>query len=132
MRKLKSPHSAGRRNAVELVLDLHGVVLDRETQPFRQPADVRVDRQTGKTERHAAHDVAGLATHAGKSDQIVERGRYLTFEPLEQCVGHTDQVPRLVLVEPRRANQFLDLGGVCRSEPSSRSDTGGTAQASPC
>ena len=45
-----------------------------ETQSLPDPAHVRVDGQTGQTERDAAHDVGGLATHPSQRREIDLRG----------------------------------------------------------
>ena len=98
-----------RQERVQFELDLDRIVFDGQTQSLRQPADVGVDRQARQTERDAAHHIAGLAADAGQRDEVVESGRHLAAISIEQAVGHSQQVARLVLVEAGRANQIFDL-----------------------
>ena len=62
-----------------------------ETEPAAQPADVGVDREAGEVEGHAAHDVGGLAAHARQGDEIVQSGRHLSVEALDQRLRHAHQ-----------------------------------------
>src|SRR6266852_502201 len=77
------PPFRGRHQPPHLVLDLHRIGRGREAQPAEEPADVGVDRQPGRVEGDAAHDVARLAADAGEGDEVVERARHLPAEPLD-------------------------------------------------
>ncbi len=54
-RSEKSPHSGGRHDPAEVVLDLHRIGLGGELQPRREPRDVRVDGQTRLVEPDRTH-----------------------------------------------------------------------------
>jgi len=53
-----------RHEALEVALDLHRVVLTRQPQTLRQPADVRVDDDALGLAELGGDDVRGLAGDA--------------------------------------------------------------------
>ncbi len=110
MRRLNRPRSTRREVGVELHLHLHRVVLGGQTQAPAEPPDVGVHGQSGEVEGHAAHDVGRLAPHPRQGHQIVQAGRDLTVEALDQGLGHANEAPGLVGVEPGRAHDLLQVG----------------------
>ena len=52
----------------------------------------------------------------GKRHQILQLGRHLSIEAIDQRLGHSDQALRLVLVEAGRANDLLDVGRIGRGQ----------------
>ena len=85
IRRLNAPRSAGRQVAVELELDLHRVVLRRSGRGAGDSRPTWVSTgQAGQVEGHAAHDVGGLAADAGQRHEVLERGRHLAAEALDE------------------------------------------------
>ncbi len=95
-------------------------------------ADVGVDWQPRQTERHAAHDVARLASDTRKCDEVVQLGRHLAPEALDQsavpcrsgswsCSGRSrssERSPRRRPDRRRRARRASDSGGTARESRS--------------
>ena len=107
-------------------LGLHGVLLVGPAEPAREPAEVRVDRESRHAERVAEHDVRGLAAHSGEGDEIVETRRHLTVVPFDERLTDADEGACLGALEAGRSDDLLDVGhvglrvresvGVCREE----------------
>lgn len=107
-----------RKEAVQLQLDLHRIILDSETQTPAETADMRVDRQTWQTECHASHDVGSLPTHTRERDEFLQPGWNVTTESLDERLRHTDDVASLRLVEAGRPNDLFHLPDVRRGQRS--------------
>ena len=67
-----------------------------------------VDRQPGTVHGHAAHDVGRLAPDPRQGDQILDGGRHLAGEALDQRLGHPQQAAGLGPEEPAGVDQLLD------------------------
>src|SRR5690606_11533340 len=66
-----------REQLADRVLDLDRVLLRGPAPAADEAPEVRVDRDAGKTEGLAEHDVGRLPADAGQLDELVERVRYL-------------------------------------------------------
>ena len=71
-----------------------------------------VDREAREVEADRAHDVAGLAPHAGQPDEVVELARHLAPEFLLELAGHAQQAARLRVEEARGADEAFELVGI--------------------
>ncbi len=99
---------------------LTGSCVLGQPESTRQPADVRVDRQTREVEGDAAHDVGRLAPDTGQRHEVFQSRRHLTAEALFDSGCHPQQTPRLVLVEAGRADDVGDLPRVGGGEVGGR------------
>ncbi len=101
-----------RQIAAEFQLHLDGIYQGCEAESLTESQDMGVDRQSRQPKRHAAHDVARLAAHAGQCHQVIEGSGNLTIESFDQHARHPDQALGLVLVEAGRTDDLLDCAGV--------------------
>src|SRR5581483_2263723 len=98
-----------RHEPDEVALDLHGILLPREREPLREPADVGVDDDSLRGAALGRDDVGGLPRHARELQELVERLRHLAVVVLEQPLHRPAQRLRLLAIEPGRVDVALEL-----------------------
>ena len=101
---------------VQAMLHLHGVTRSRQVEAFREPQDVGIDGETGKTEGNGPHDVRRLATNSRQRDEIFSTTRHDPVIDRDQPVGEPEEVICLRSVEARREDQPLERRSVSTSE----------------
>ena len=69
----KRAQSAPRHEPDEVALDFLRILLAREAEPLRQPADVGVDDDPLRMPELGGDDVRRLAPDAGQAHELVER-----------------------------------------------------------
>jgi hypothetical protein len=80
-----------------------------DPQSVRDPVDVGVDGDRRDPVTEDENAVRGLRPDAGQGDQLIERLRNRSPEPLEDFAGDDPEHPRLHPVESGRADERLDL-----------------------
>ena len=80
----KRAQSLPRDDAHEVALDLHRVLLLREAETLREPANVRVDDDALRRSALGRDDVRRLAPDAGQPHEVVQPLGHLPVELLEQ------------------------------------------------
>lgn len=96
----------------DVLLDLDRVLLGGPAEPAGEPAHVGVHRDAGDAERVAEHDVRRLAADAGQRHQVLQPGRHLAVEPLDQRPSEALQRAGLGAEEPGGSDEVLELGRV--------------------
>ncbi len=105
----QSPPLLFGHQRVEIRLNLHGILLGRQSETACKPADVSVDRQTGQVERDASHHICGFAPDPRQRRQVFHLRRDFPAEALHQSRRHPDQVSRLGSEEPGRVDQTFKV-----------------------
>ena len=99
-----------RHDRHEVALDLLRIGLEREPEPPREAAHVRVHRDAlAPAERVAADDGGGLAPHPGKPDELRRRARHPAAVALEHGQRRAAQGARLLVVEAGLEDRLGDL-----------------------
>src|SRR5947209_9026331 len=98
-----------RHERHQVALDLHRVLLCRQTEQRRESLHVGVDHDPFVlAEPGAEHDVRGFAAHAGELDQLLHGVGYRTSMALDQRLRHPDDGFGLVAEEPRAVDLLLE------------------------
>lgn len=93
-------------HGVEIVLDADRVLLDGEAEAPRHATDVGVDGQARQAERHAPHDVGGLAPNPWEAGQVAHRGGNLAPILVGDPLGCTEDRPGLRREEAGRVDHL--------------------------
>src|SRR5947208_1733583 len=97
-----------RHERHQVALDLHRVLLCRQTEQRRESLQVGVDHAPFVlAEPGAEHDVRGLAAHTGELNQLLHGVGYRTSMALDQRLRHPDDGFGLVAEEPRAVDLLL-------------------------
>src|SRR2546426_526245 len=97
-----------RHERHQVALDLHRVLLCRQTEQRRESLHVGVDHDPFVlAEPGAEHDVRGFAAHTGELNQLLHGVRYRTSMALDQRLRHPDDGFGLVAEEPRAVDLLL-------------------------
>src|SRR6266850_1618200 len=101
-----------RHERHQVALDLHRVLLFRQTEQRRESLHVRVDHDAFiLPEPRAEYDVRGLAAYPGELDQLLHRVGYRTSVTLDQRLRHPDDGFGLVAEEPGAVDfLFQEIG----------------------
>src|SRR2546425_389950 len=98
-----------RHERHQVALDLHRVLLCRQTEQRRESLHVGVDHDPFVlAEPGAEHDVRGLAAHTGELNQLLHGVGYRTSMALDQRLRHPDDGFGLVAEEPRAVDLLLE------------------------
>jgi hypothetical protein len=100
-----------REQRLEVLLDLHRVVLDGEPEPVAQAADVGVDEHGGLAERGAEDDVRRLPSDAGQRAERLHRVGYRPAVLVGDCARRRLEGLRLLAEEARTLDERLDTRG---------------------
>lgn len=94
----------------QILLDLLGRALARETEPPREPMDVGIDDESGpNAEGRAEHDVGGLPGDAREREQILHRPGHLAAVLGQQARAGAPNILGFRVEKARRANVGLEL-----------------------
>ena len=96
-------------DALQVALDLHGVLVSRQAKSLRKPAHVGIDDDPLRVAELGGDDVGGLARDAGQLHEIGERPRNLAVELLDEHPHGASDRLRLLAEEPGRIDVSLEL-----------------------
>ena len=106
------PRFAGGIIALSSRSTLTGSVWVVRPEPAGETEHMRVDGEARQVERHASHDVRGLAADARDGHEVLHRSWHLAVESLDEGRRHPHEALGLVVEEAGRSDDLLELGGV--------------------
>ena len=106
---VRVPMIARRDRREQTILHRKRRLAGGKAGPVRDAEDVRIDRDRIRAERHLQDDVRGLAADARQRFQRGAVGGYLAVVPLQQRGRQRDDVLRLGVEQPDRADQVAHV-----------------------
>jgi hypothetical protein len=98
-----------RQKPAQFSFDLHRVFFRRKAEATGEAANVGINGQPRKVERHTAHHIRRFATNTGQRGEILHRPGHLAIKGVNKPGRHCFETVGLGVKKPGRTNQFLKL-----------------------